>query len=59
MQAVIVTADGDDAAFEACRQHFAAARNLAGGMEAWSAANLPEDTGEYRAPKASASGGCL
>jgi rhodanese-related sulfurtransferase len=56
---VIVSDAGDAAAFEKCRAQFAAARNLAGGMAAWSAANLPEDTGEYRPPKASASGGCL
>ena len=56
---VIVTAEGDTAAYEACGKHFAAARNLAGGMAAWSDANLPEDVGEYRPPKPSASGGCL
>lgn len=56
---VIVTDEGDAAAFEACKMKFAAAKNLAGGMTAWSEANLPEDTGEYRPPKPSASGGCL
>ncbi len=56
---IVVSDDGDPAAFEACRAKFAAARNLAGGMEAWSAASLPEDTGEWRVPKPSASGGCL
>lgn len=57
--AVIVSDDGDAAAFEACRAKLASARNLSGGMAAWSAANLPEDVGEYRPPKPSASGGCL
>jgi 3-mercaptopyruvate sulfurtransferase SseA len=56
---VIVSEEGDRAAFDKCRGQYAAARNLAGGMAAWSAANLPEDTGEYRPPKPSASGGCL
>lgn len=56
---VIVSDEGDQATFEKCRAQFAAARNLAGGMAAWSAARLPEDTGEYRPPKPSASGGCL
>lgn len=56
---VVVSDEGDPATFEQCRREFAKARNLAGGMAAWSAANLPEDTGEYRPPKPSASGGCL
>lgn len=56
---IIVTEDGDQAAFEACRGHFAQARLLAGGMTAWDDANLPEDVGDYVPPKASAGGGCL
>lgn len=56
---IIVTAEGDQAAFEKCRAQFGSARNLAGGMAAWSNANLPEDTGDYSPPKTSAGGGCL
>ncbi len=56
---VIVTEDGDQAAFEACRKKFGQARMLAGGMNGWFDANLPEDTGEYRPPKNAAGGGCL
>lgn len=56
---VLVTDDGDAAAFEKCRARFGVARNLAGGMAAWSDANLPEDTGDYAAPRSSAGGGCL
>jgi rhodanese-related sulfurtransferase len=56
---VLVTDDGDLAAFEKCRERFGLAKNLAGGMAAWSDANLPEDTGDYSAPKSSAGGGCL
>jgi rhodanese-related sulfurtransferase len=56
---VLVTDDGDEAAFAKCRERFSFARNLAGGMAAWSDATLPEDTGDYAAPKAGAGGGCL
>lgn len=57
---VIVAAGGEDAAAaEACAARFTTARVLAGGMEAWSDANLPEDSGEYSAPSAKAGGGCL
>lgn len=56
---IIVSADGDAALFERCRASFTVARNLAGGMEAWSDANLPEDSGEYVAPRSAAGGGCL
>jgi len=56
---VVVSDEGDPAVFAECAARFAAARNLEGGMAAWSAAGLPEDTGEWRAPKPSASGGCL
>ncbi len=56
---VIVSAEGDAAAFEKCREQFKLAWNLAGGITAWSDANLPEDSGEYTAPRVSAGGGCL
>lgn len=56
---IIISSDGERAAFDACAQRFTAARNLAGGMTAWSDANLPEDSGEYVPPKAAAGGGCL
>lgn len=56
---VIVTAEGDTAAFEKCRARFGQARMLAGGMTGWSDANLPEDTGDYSPPKNAAGGGCL
>jgi rhodanese-related sulfurtransferase len=56
---IIVTEDGDTAAFEQCRAKFGVARNLAGGLTAWTDENKPEDTGEYSPPKAGAGGGCL
>ena len=56
---IIVTDTGDAATFEACRAKFGQAQLLQGGMEGWSAANLPEDTGDYAAPKNAAGGGCL
>lgn len=56
---IIVTDTGDAAAFEACRAKFGQAQLLQGGMEGWSNANLPEDTGDYAAPKNAAGGGCL
>ncbi len=56
---VVVTAAGDRDEALRCLASFTAARALAGGMEAWSAASLPEDTGEYAAPSAKAGGGCL
>lgn len=56
---VIVSAQGDAAAFSACALRFALARNLGGGLAAWVDANLPEDSGEYVPPKPSAGGGCL
>ena len=59
VQTVIVSDEGDPALFEKCRARFGLAQNLTGGMAAWSAANLPEDTGEYSAPKNAAGGGCL
>ncbi len=56
---VIVSGSGDDAALRGCLRRFTSARWLAGGMEAWSAARLPEDTGEYAPPSVKAGGGCL
>jgi rhodanese-related sulfurtransferase len=56
---IIVTDSGDAAAFEKCRARFGQARMLEGGMEGWSNANLPEDTGDYAPPKNAAGGGCL
>lgn len=56
---VIVTANGDGGEVRRCIDAFTAARGLGGGMAAWSAANLPEDSGEYSAPPARAGGGCL
>lgn len=56
---VIVTAGDDDAAVSRCLASFTSARSLAGGMAAWSDANLPEDSGEYTPPSARAGGGCL
>jgi rhodanese-related sulfurtransferase len=56
---VIVSADGDKAAYEKCAQVFSRARNLQGGMLGWMDEFLPEDEGEYVAPKAGAGGGCL
>jgi rhodanese-related sulfurtransferase len=59
MLTLIVSDDGDPAVFAKCAAHFTSARNLAGGMTAWDDENLPEDSGEYVPPKASAGGGCL
>lgn len=56
---VVVTADGDPAIYARCRRQFALARNLAGGMAAWSEAGYPEDSGEWVPPKNRAGGGCL
>jgi len=56
---VIVTADGTGEGLERCEAFFTSARVLAGGMEAWSDASLPEDSGEYSPPSARAGGGCL
>ena len=56
---IVVSAGGDPAVFEKCRAKFGLARNLGGGMAAWSDARLPEDNGEYSPPKSSAGGGCL
>jgi rhodanese-related sulfurtransferase len=56
---VLVTSSGDPAEAARCAGFFTTARLLAGGMEAWSDANLPEDSGEYSPPSAKAGGGCL
>lgn len=56
---VVIGAPGDAAAMNACLARFASARGMAGGMDAWSAARLPEDTGAYSPPSAKAGGGCL
>jgi rhodanese-related sulfurtransferase len=56
---VVVTASGDPAEAAACAGFFTSARLLAGGMEAWSDASLPEDSGEYTPPSTKAGGGCL
>jgi rhodanese-related sulfurtransferase len=55
----IVVGGGDDAGLAACLARFTSARSLAGGMAAWSAARLPEDSGPYSAPSVKAGGGCL
>jgi rhodanese-related sulfurtransferase len=56
---IVVSAEGDGPELRACLGRFGTARVLAGGMEAWSAASLPEDSGEYAPPSAKAGGGCL
>lgn len=56
---VLVTANGDPEAFEACAEKFTTVRNLAGGYEAWFGADRPEDFDEYTPPSTSAGGGCL
>jgi len=56
---VIISASGDAAEVERCLARFNAARSLGGGMAAWVAAKLPEDSGEYAPPSAKAGGGCL
>lgn len=56
---VIVTGDGDEDTYRRCARHFTLAWNLRGGLEAWSDASLPEDSGEFVPPRVSAGGGCL
>ncbi len=56
---VVISARGGEPEVRACLDRFTLARSLAGGMEAWSAANLPEDSGEYAPPSVKAGGGCL
>lgn len=56
---VIVTAGGDADLVRRCLARFTLARSLAGGMDAWSGASLPEDSGPYAPPSSRAGGGCL
>lgn len=56
---LVVSASGSEPETARCLARFRLARAMAGGMAAWSAANLPEDTGSYSAPSAKAGGGCL
>ncbi len=56
---VLVGGSGGDAEASLCARRFTTARTLAGGMEAWSDANLPEDSGVYSPPSVRAGGGCL
>lgn len=56
---VIVSATGDAKTFAACQAQFARARNLTGGFAAWQEADIPEEDGEYIAPKMGGGGGCL
>jgi rhodanese-related sulfurtransferase len=56
---VLVSADGGGEEIGRCLARFTSARTLAGGMEAWDEARLPEDVGEYTPPSAKAGGGCL
>jgi len=56
---VVISAQGGGPEEHACVDRFTSARALAGGMEAWSAASLPEDSGEYAPPSVRAGGGCL
>ncbi len=56
---VVISARGGEPEARACLDRFTLARSLAGGMQAWSGANLPEDSGEYAPPSVKAGGGCL
>jgi rhodanese-related sulfurtransferase len=56
---VLVTSAGDPAEAARCAPLFTSARLLAGGMDAWTGANLPEDSGDYSPPSTRAGGGCL
>jgi rhodanese-related sulfurtransferase len=56
---LVVGAGADPAGLAPCLARFGAARPLAGGMEAWTAARLPEDSGPYSPPSVKAGGGCL
>ncbi|HEY6104531.1 MAG TPA: rhodanese-like domain-containing protein [Anaeromyxobacteraceae bacterium] len=56
---VVISTRGGEAEERTCLDRFTSARRLAGGMEAWSGANLPEDSGEYTPPSVKAGGGCL
>jgi len=56
---VLVSSSGGGEEIERCLARFTAARTLAGGMDAWDAARLPEDAGDYTPPSTKAGGGCL
>lgn len=56
---VVISARGGEPEERTCLARFTSARGLAGGMAAWSAARLPEDSGEYAPPSTRAGGGCL
>jgi rhodanese-related sulfurtransferase len=57
---VLVSADDGEAdVIRRCLAQFTSARVLAGGMDGWAEARLPEDVGEYTPPSAKAGGGCL
>ncbi len=56
---LVVSSSGSEPEVARCLARFRLARAMAGGMAAWSAASLPEDTGSYSAPSAKAGGGCL
>ncbi len=55
----VVSESGDGDTVRSCLARFTSARALAGGMDAWSSARLPEDSGEYAPPSVKAGGGCL
>lgn len=56
---VLVGATGAPQETVRCAGLFTSARTLAGGMESWSDAGLPEDSGDYAPPSSRAGGGCL
>lgn len=57
---VLVAADdASEEEVRRCLARFTSARVLAGGMDGWAEARLPEDVGEYTPPSAKAGGGCL
>ncbi len=56
---VLVSGSGDEPEVQRCLARFKRSRVLAGGMDAWSEARLPEDSGAYSPPSAKAGGGCL
>lgn len=55
----IVSETGSEETVRRCLARFTSARSLAGGMAAWSAARLPEQSGRYAPPSGRAGGGCL
>lgn len=56
---LVAAPDADAQELRACLARFTSARVLAGGIDAWAEARLPEDAGEYTPPSAKAGGGCL